>query len=609
MTTKQVSIFQTYAQDLLAAEKKSAQALRDHPQIALIIDTLSRKDNHHVILSNIGSDKIKLALLQSIALHLTEGNAPHILRSADFIYFDVQRLIRNSVDEKKIIKDFQTFCSEVEFTNKAVIFAVNDYSRLDVFTQLVDAQQRHPLWRILVINNTSELSGFMPVKLTPPTEQQILALLKTHKEDLESFHQVLIPEETFPAALSMATHYLPKESCFDKTLDLLDSAAARASAIDRNDPTGQFKPLVTSTTLTHIISSWTQIPLTHLHNNSFQTNKFVEALQRRIFGQDTAIATMASVLQHACLKLQEKSGPLCSFLLVGPPEVGKTVAAYTLAEHLFGHHGALLRVNLNETCESISDIRVITNDMPGMTLVNAIQQVPYAIILIENIHQAPAAMISLFKTIFSHGFALDKQGKKYDFSHAIVIATTTLGSERMTALLQTTSPQENNKTIDLMQLVLNVHQPEEAANQHSNLSSQEIYEELVPILENYFSAAFLQHLHIIPFVPLDYAAVEKVVRFKVKALTKRLEGLFGIELNYAPEVIKFLAQEVLKRKPASKPIEKILSQHLYSAVANELLAHADDKNRSRRLFLQLNDNGQLLRCEFINAMNAAAYNL
>ncbi|MHB1947957.1 MAG: AAA family ATPase [Gammaproteobacteria bacterium] len=608
MTTKQPSIFKTFASDLLAAEKDSAQALKDYPQIALIIDTLSRKNNHHVALSGFRSEKVLRALLESLALHLTDGNAPQSLRDVDFIFFDAKRLALHTEDPKKIVRDFNEFCYELQENNKRIVFAVNQLDTTETFGKLIQSISMDDHWRLILLDDSQERYGFTNIKLAAPIESQLLALLKTCKPALETFHHVIIPEETFTSALSMAMHYLPSHSYFDKALDLLDSTAARASAMERNDPTGQFKPLVTTTTLALIISSWTQIPITHMHSNSFQAAKFVEAMQRRIFGQETAIATMASVLQHACIKIQEKPGPLCSFLLVGPAEAGKTTAAHTIAEHLFGHRGALLRVNLSETVESIDDVKIMSDDNHGVSLLSAIQQKPYAVILIENIHHAPAAMFNLFKNIFSYGFALDAQGNKYDFSHAIIVITTTLGSERITTLMQAPIVHETNKTLDLMQLVLNDH-PHDDHEVHHQLSPQELYEELLPTLEGYFSATMLQHLHIIPFLPLDYAALEKVIRLKVKALAKRLETNFGIELNYAPEVIKFLAHETLWRKPITKPIDKLLEQHLYSAVSNEILAHSEDKNRPRRLFLQLNENGQLLRCEFISAMGATIYNL
>lgn len=250
----------------------------------------------------------------------------------------------------------------------------------------------------------------------------------------------------------------------------------------------------------------------------------------------------------------------------------------------------------------------MSDDNHDVSLLSAIQHVPYAVILIENIDQAPAATINLFKNIFTYGFAFDASGHKYDFSHAILVITTTLGSDRIINLTQAPATNETNKTLDLLQLVLNDRATEEP-DLHRHLTTQELHDEILPTLEEYFSPSLLQHLHVIPFVPLDYPALEKVVRLKVKALTKRLELNFGIELNYAPEVVKFLAHECLWRKPITKPIDTVLEQHLYSTVANEILAHSEDKNRPRRLLLQLNDNGQVLRCEFMSATGAVMYSM
>jgi ATP-dependent Clp protease ATP-binding subunit ClpA len=300
---------------------------------------------------------------------------------------------------------------------------------------------------------------------------------------------------------------------------------------------------------------------------------------------------------------------LCSFLLAGQAEVGKKTMAYVMAEHLFGNRNALFHISLNETYRSITDIKIISEEQHGVSLLNAIQQTPYAVILIENVDQIPSATFNLlFNNILTYGYAFDEHGKKYDFRQSIFVVTTTLGSERIAMLTQSPPVYETGKTMDLIQLVLNEH-PSAAPQVHAHLSPQELCEEILPTLEGYFSPAILQHFNIIPFLPLDYASLEKIMRLKVKVLAKRLETHYGIELSYAPEVIKFLAHEALWRKPNAKPLNKLLEQYLYSAVSNEILAYADDKNRPRRLVLQLNDDGQLLRCEFVSAMGANIYSL
>ena len=192
----------------------------------------------------------------------------------------------------------------------------------------------------------------------------------------------------------MATHYLSgQQSSLDKALQLLDSGAARASAMERSDQPGQPKPILTNLVLANIVSSWTQIPLSHLQHNKFKAADFIQGMQKHIFGQEAAINLIGLALQHARIKLQTKTGPLCSFLFAGPPNIGKTETAFAMAEQLFGHKGALLRVKLDKTlrANSLAEIKVMaqTENSHFPTLFEAIQQCPYAVVLLENINQAP----------------------------------------------------------------------------------------------------------------------------------------------------------------------------------------------------------------------------
>lgn len=600
------SILTQYAYDFMALRKDITPILVDHLQIPVIMDILSRKENHHILLAGPHSEKIYFALLEGIEARLSDNFVPKSLSGARLIYLDLMRLMAAEEDRDKIKQAFLAFCETIESTQANVIFVINHID--DSFLgKHIDAMLANPRYRIILIANHKHQKGFVTLTVTEPTEAQLLCVLKSYKAELEDYHHVVIPDETFTSALSMAKHYLPSYSWFDKAFELLDSASARASGIEGYDSSLPFQPAVTRAELASVVSNYTRIPVTHLNNNAFQLSKFVEAVQRRVFGQDAAITMIGSVLQHACIKLQEKRGPLCSFLLAGPAEAGKMTVALAMAEHLFGHKDALIRVNLNEASHSIADIKILSEESSSTSLLSAIRQTPYAVILMENIQQWPAATFNLFKHIFMHGFAIDNNGNKYDFSHAIFVVTTTLGADRIATLTQAPPVHEANKTLDLMQLVLSDHS-QNADFQVQNLSSRELCEELIPLLEGYFSTTLLQYLNIVPFVPIDYSALEKIIRLRVKLFAKRLETHFGIELNYAPEVIKFLAHEALWRKANIKPLEKLLEEYLYSAVANEILAHAEDKNRSKRLLLQLNDEGQLLRCEFMGA-GASIYSI
>ncbi len=613
------SIFALFGHDILDSAKKTlAFPLKDHQQLPLIIDTLSRREHHHIALTTTCSEKIKLALIETLAHHLQNDHAPKTLRGCYFIYFDMLRFANCIIQREQVEKDFVALVNELRSSNKRLVFAVNQAD----FLQQADSKFTHwfktilsdDLWRVILFAHPKEEpalnSYFYVANLVEPGTNESIALLKTYRSQLENFHQVVISDETIANAFTMAAHYLPGHSRFDKTLELLDSAAARASTVERTDPA--HKAIVSSNLLAQVISSWTEIPLAHLASNKFQVQKFVDVLRKQIFGQDTAINFMASLLQNACINLQDISGPLCSFLLAGPSDVGKTATAYAIAEHLFGHKSALLHINFNKAhYKSLDEIKIYPqeNNNRHTTLLSAIRQTPYAVVLIEHADQIPADTFELLKDIFMQGYVFDEQGNQYDFRHAIMIVTTRCASEYLTNLSASHSARETSKAVDLMQLVLNEHIQDHSAQENHSFSPQELSDELLPKLAEHFASTFLQKLHVVPFTPLDYAAFEKIIRLKIKTLAQRLHIHFGIELSFAPEIIKFLAHEIYWRKANTKSLDNLLDQHLYACVSHEILLHAENKNRSKRLLIQLNDAGQLLRCEFVASNEGNLYNL
>lgn len=607
--------------------KKAAVQLKELSSIPLILDTLSRKHQHHIILYGAFSNAYNRIFLDNIAQQFKH----EALRESCFILLDMDRLLLGALTPEQLEEAFQQLRTDLAKQYKYIVFAMNQFAPLSTqeagtllgtMNKLIKSVITDDQWRIVVTTQShpdqhtqeaSLLRYFTHIQLADPSTPDSLTILKSYRDELEQFHHVTIPDETFTYALSVATHYLSgQQSCLDKALQLLDSGAARASTSERTDQNSEQKPILTNMILATIVSHWTQIPLSHLQHNKFKAADFIQGMQKNIFGQDAAINLIGLALQYARIKLQNKNGPLCSLLFAGPPNVGKSETALAMAEQLFGHKAALLKVKLDKSLRptSLAEIKVMPQsaDSHFPTLFEAIQQSPYAVVLLENINQAPAGTLDLFQDIITQGFASDQQGNRYDFRHAIVIITTTLGAERIISLTQPQASQEAAQTADLMQLILNEN-PHEMATRRQHLSPQEVCEELMPSLETYFSMKILRHLNIVPFILLDYPGVEKIIHLKLKQLAKQLDNQYGIELSYAPETVRFLVQETLWRGDSGRPIEKILDQHLYSCVAHELISHMDEKNKPKRLLLQLNDAGQLLRCESISPNDATLYKL
>jgi ATP-dependent Clp protease ATP-binding subunit ClpA len=629
MTDHRLSIFTRYAKQLLPCDNKTTAtlSLKEHTQIPLLIDTLCRKQRHHLLLVKSSSEQFNKATIEALVQHLSIDEIPLKLQQAQCLYFDVTAFMLGTESIDDIENDFRLLLGDMRLNHKPMIFVINQLepllntkqtTSLTALEKLLKSVLTHPQWRLIILSDRTIYQTaieqhiflkelFTTIKINEPTETEAFTILKNFRTELEQFHDVVISEETLSSAISLASTYLAGTSSLDKAIELLDSAAARANTLPSPHLTDQ-KPIVTSTHLAQVVASWTQIPLTHLQNNKFQAGKLTEALQRHIFGQDHAIQQIASTLQNACIKLHKKSGPLCSFLLAGSSGVGKASLVYALADHLFGHQDALLRVHLNPDFQTFSDINVTTGfqNERCIKLLNAIKQTPYAIVFFENVEQLSEKMRVLLKNILTHGYLIDENEMKYDLSHAIVIVSTTAGANSITHFMQATP--EKKKQIDLMQLVLNEHLHDGAYPADHGISSQELYEKILPELQKYFSQELLQTMHLITFLPLDYVSLEKIMHNKIKSLAKRLDMHFGIELQFAPEIIKFLAHEALWHS-RTKSLNHLLEQQLYACVSHEILAHVEARNKPKRLLLQLNDNGQLLRCEFITSTESSLFNL
>jgi len=123
-------------------------------------------------------------------------------------------------------------------------------------------------------------------------------------------------------------------------------------------------------------------------------------------------------------------------------------------------------------------------------------------------------------------------------------------------------------------------------------SPYEISQDILPEITSSLPALLCKHVHIVPFMPLNKQASEHIIRLKLKSVGKQLETRYKIELGYAPEVIRFLTRE------AMASMDKAIKQ-LYFSIEQAVLSQLDNPARSNQLFLQLNETGRILKCDWL----------
>lgn len=598
-------------------KKNAAIPFKDHGPFSILVDILSRKESHHAVLCTDFNPKMHHYLLEAFLQYLTHENIPHPLRSLDLIFLDIAHLTFSKTKQKSIEKDFLSLQESLQHADKYVLFLLPSIHLLspqikspkDIFLQKqIKMLIQHPKCRFLVLAHSKEYKQytdvddqFIPVGIPGPSDADMMIILKQQRTEFENFHHVLIPEELLTYAYSLAGRFLSAHNTLDQALLLLDSSAARAAASERIDNANQIKPVLTISILTQVLAGWTQIPAANLLLHKFKLSDFIHGMQQQIFGQNSAITLLAHELQQSQAHLQQQIKPFCNLLFTGPEHSGKKTLAIALAEQLFNQPGVLFFAQAASlTLTSIADLKMQSHkDKRSLTLKDLVRQTPYAILFFDHIDQAPTLVLEGLQEILSTGYLYDQEGNHYNFRQAIILLSTTLGSGRLIDLAKTLVPEEEH-SLDLLQLVMNEQQRESFSSHH--YSPEEISEEIVTEISSFLPKSLCQYLHVIPFLPLTMDALEKMVRLKIKLLGKMLDTRYGIELGCAPEVIRYLCHEIRRKEEFDNKAtdkDKALKQ-LYFVVEQAILNQPDNKLRSHQLFLQLNETGQILRCDWLS---------
>lgn len=300
--------------------------------------------------------------------------------------------------------------------------------------------------------------------------------------------------------------------------------------------------------LSLIIAKKTGIPAGKLKEEEKQKlNNIEEVLNRRVIGQDHCIETVAGSILESRSGLSKAGQPIASFFFLGPTGTGKTELAKSLAEFLFQDENAIIRFDMSEFKEEHS-AALLYGAPPGYVgyeegglLVNKIRQKPYSIVLFDEIEKAHTSVYDVFLQIMDEGKLHDRLGKEGDFSNAIILFTSNIGSDHIVETF-------NNGQIP-------------------GSSS------LMEIMANYFRPEFLGRLtEIIPFAPINKENALKIFEIHLKKEFMDLLQNINIEVEIPMETKLYLAENGYNAKYGARPIKSIIRSHLRRPLAKKIIS-------------------------------------
>ncbi|CAI8362965.1 MAG: Chaperone protein ClpB 1 [Cyanobium sp. ARS6] len=216
--------------------------------------------------------------------------------------------------------------------------------------------------------------------------------------------------------------------------------AEKESALAEHDDSGQEKSLlreeVTEDDIAEVIAKWTGIPVAKLVQSEMAKLLGLEnQLHQRVVGQQQAVAAVADAIQRSRAGLSDPHRPIASFLFLGPTGVGKTELSKALAAQLFDSEDAMVRIDMSEYMEKHTVSRLIgappgyVGYEAGGQLTEAVRRRPYAVILFDEVEKAHPDVFNVMLQILDDGRVTDGQGRTVDFTNAVLILTSNIGSQ------------------------------------------------------------------------------------------------------------------------------------------------------------------------------------
>ncbi|MEE3473919.1 AAA family ATPase [uncultured Ruminococcus sp.] len=250
------SALEKFGRDLTQAAKNGEidPVIGREKEIERVIQILSRRTKNNPVL--IGEPGVgKTAVAEGLALEISAGNVPEILRDKRVVTLDLtgmvagakyrgdfEERIKAAIDEVKQSKNTILFIDELhtiigagaaEGSADAANILKPSLARGDF--QVIGATTLNE-YRKYIEKDAALERRFQPVKVGEPTQEQAIAILKGLRDKYEAHHKVKITDEAIDAAVKLSSRYIADRYLPDKAIDLIDEGASKVRLKSMTSP-------------------------------------------------------------------------------------------------------------------------------------------------------------------------------------------------------------------------------------------------------------------------------------------------------------------------------------------------------------------------------------
>ena len=390
----------------------------------------------------------KTAIAEGLAKRIVDGEVPEVLADAVVYSLDLGALVAGTKYRGDFEKRLKGVLGAIKKVPNAVLFIDEIHTiigagsasggTMDASNLIKPALASGEL-RCIGSTTFQEYRGifekdralarrFQKIDIVEPTVGEAYEILQGLKPKYEAHHGVTYADEALQAAVDLSVKHIGDRLLPDKAIDVIDEAGARQRLL----PEGERKELIDIEEIETIIAKMARIPAKQVNTTDKEVLQHLERnLKMVIFGQDEAIATLASAIKLSRSGLGAVDKPIGSFLFAGPTGVGKTEVTKQLALQLGIE---LVRFDMSEYMEPHSVSRLIGAppgyvgfDQGGL-LTEKIVKTPHCVLLLDEIEKAHPDIFNILLQVMDRGVLTDTNGREANFKNVIIVMTTNAGA-------------------------------------------------------------------------------------------------------------------------------------------------------------------------------------
>jgi ATP-dependent Clp protease ATP-binding subunit ClpC len=618
----------------LARNEKLDPVVGRHTEIERVIQILSRRTkNNPVLLGEPGVGKTAIA--EGLAQRIVVGDIPETLKDRRIVSLDLAGLVAGTKYRGEFEERMKRVMEEVRKAQGDVVLFIDELHTLvgagaaegaiDASNIMKPALARGELqcigattmdeFRKYIEKDAALQRRFQPVKVSEPSPEEAVEILKGLRDRYEQHHHVQITDDALVAAAQLAHRYITDRFLPDKAIDLIDEAASRVrlqyalppaelrqakaklaevqkqmSAIANNnrwetnesDLEGRetalkteiealeadwntkregVQRIVTEDEVAHIVQSWTGIPVSRLvEAETHKLLRMEEQLHKRIIGQHEAIVAVSKAIRRARSGMKDPKRPMGTFIFLGPTGTGKTELARALAAFLFETENNLIRIDMSEYSERFNVSRLVgappgyVGYEEGGQLTEAVRRNPYAVVLLDEVEKAHPEVFNILLQVAEDGRLTDSQGRMIDFKNTVIIMTSNIGARAI-------NPAERSMGL----------RSDDARRGSEERHQEAIRNRVMDEVKKTFRPEFLNRIdEVIVFHALSADEIFQIVDLMLERVNKQVKSQ-ELTLEVSAEVKEHLAKEGFDQTMGARPLRRAVQRLIEDALAEEVL--------------------------------------